>query len=723
MADRTAYDVYTEMAGDFEIAWCEDLDRVLPPMAAGVLTVTGRFLAQLTYRDVLAYRGRPFRRWSPKARGAVLALFPRPCDDQDQDFRLRMAKAFDDIAGDVAAGRAPVPRCTGERHALEIMFDHAPRLLAAPDDELRALGIEIGDGRGAGSFEFPCVEEFWIAFITEGAEHSIPAARSGMHGDSDEEVGDEVEAPPEGWSAPRFWFDPFGLTVARDTGDHPSWVTQALSGNQAVDSEHYAQAARLLDLGAVLDPWGAYVDDYRPHDPSTFPQLLTLPGRRLLRAAADDLVEIGYHEVMDWLDEPYERDAEDCLSGDSFLGMLPAHCDHQNVAWRLAMVRAVANLRDDLDAGRAPLPRCNGEEVALHVLLERASWLLEVVIEDGNVVGEWGLPRREELTPRHVQFEAMREYFFQDEDVLGHYDEALVDIVSDPSHPVGEHMMYGDLRSSEWWWTFGNLRPRDAGRGYPASVITRLRETLPWFAAADVSSSHLQPNAAAERMTLRPDLVSEFEYFVGLAQRRFFDRPCAIAMARSLDRLLALYIDDSRFNVYWSWASGDRAIVADEVLLVDRQFCIEGFTTKWRLNADQADRTARQWALSMVVDCVEKILTRQRQAAHSVDEGFVDRLSWQAQALGKLTTIAVFLRYRRAKLGLTVEQLAEAAVLPTATVTGWEAGVPAVGPTLARCAAALQLPTESLKQAMLGIRPADYWPLPSPSRVRKTQHD
>ncbi|GGM83000.1 hypothetical protein GCM10012275_61960 [Longimycelium tulufanense] len=48
-----------------------------------------------------------------------------------------------DLAGDVEAGRAPVPRCTGERHALELMIDCAPQLLACSEDQLRQLGITV----------------------------------------------------------------------------------------------------------------------------------------------------------------------------------------------------------------------------------------------------------------------------------------------------------------------------------------------------------------------------------------------------------------------------------------------------------------------------------------------------------------------------------------------------------------------------------------------------
>jgi hypothetical protein len=73
-----------------------------------------------------------------------------------------------------------------------------------------------------------------------------------------------------------------------------------------------------------------------------------------------------------------------------------------------------------------------------------------------------------------------------------------------------------------------NLHPRPAGRGFPPAVLAALRAASPALrltttteAAADDQVSPAEPT----------QLVERFELFVGLAQRRFFDRPCAVAMA------------------------------------------------------------------------------------------------------------------------------------------------------------------------------------------------
>src|SRR5207247_10278515 len=99
----------------------------------------------------------------------------------------------------------------------------------------------------------------------------------------------------------------------------------------------------------------------------------------LLIVAAGRLAEAGYREVVGHGDEPLQREPGDdggWYTSGVFLANLPPLCDVQNQPWRLAMVRAVDDLADDLRAGRAPLPRCNADEIALHLILNEASALL-----------------------------------------------------------------------------------------------------------------------------------------------------------------------------------------------------------------------------------------------------------------------------------------------------------------------------------------------------------
>lgn len=720
--DDHPYSVYTEQAEYYEVGWA-DLDEVLPPFTAGLLAAAGRLLAVLAYRDADDYGDRPFKRRSAKARHRVLARLPTDCDGQDQAFRLQFARAFDDLASDVEAGRAPLPRCTGERHALEIMIDCAPRLLACSDEQLRQLGIAVPDADDEYEYSAPFWDPVWSEFITEGAEHSILEVQP-----ADDEH-DPPEPPTGGWTAPRFWFSPYGITTARDPSrGYPDWVTAHLGGGELVEPhpQAFTRAAELLGFTDRIDPWQAYTDEYRDEG-RVLAEVLTPLGAALLEAAANQLVASGYEEVVAYGDQPFDRDDSDEDGDDSFLALLPPVCDGQNAAWRLAMVRAVNDLADDLRAARAPLPRCNADEVALHLILNQAAFLLDD-LDSEHAATERGLPTREAFTVRHRQFAQMRETFLQDDDFMMFYDEGMADVAGDPDHVAMQYLHVGDIRPPSWWWTFGNLRPREAGRGFDPHVIDRLRATSPAFRFTAPTQPSGQQNLDVDQAdaisALPAGLAEEFELFVGLAQRRFFDRRCAVAMARSLARLLTVFLDSPDLHVHRVWMLGERAVIGEEMLIVDEDYCIDGHGHTWRLHADQTDSQARSWALHMLTDCSAKILLQyataapalllgmDNTAAPSIDHALPQTLAERSRVLGQTTTLAGFLRHRRHALGLDLHRVAQAAILPTPVVTGWEAGCPAAPSQLIRCAPVLQLPEAVLLTAADGGRDRGYWPLP-----------
>jgi hypothetical protein len=319
------------------------------------------------------------------------------------------------------------------------------------------------------------------------------------------------------------------------------------------------------------------------------------------------------------------------------------------------------------------------------VILQDAAGLIEDA-EDGELAA-LGLSPRSAWSPRHRQFTLMREVFFQDEDVLIAYDAGMADVAADPDHPVGQWLHAGDLRPPAWFATFANLRPRPAGRGFPEEVLAALRASSPAlrFTTADPQDEAIPTSAVA----VPPRLEASFELLVGLAQRRFFDRPCAVAMARTLCDLLVAFLDTPQLQPGRVWMLGQRATAGNEMLIVDDQFSIDGQTREWRLNADLSDRDARRWALGIVTDCAAKVITAYATRDPSllldmyghtppqVDPGLPRALSTRATALATRTTLAGFLTHRRSQLGLTVPQVAQAALLPHQVIAGWEAGAEA----------------------------------------------
>jgi hypothetical protein len=246
---------------------------------------------------------------------------------------------------------------------------------------------------------------------------------------------------------------------------HPHWVQARLAGAPAEPPGGFDRSAALLGYTRV-DAWAAYTEEFRGSDDyRVLAEVLTPRAAALLIVAAERLTDIGYRGVIAQGDAPLEREPDDdggWWTTGVFLANLPPLCDGQHQPWRLAMVRAVDDLADDLRAGRAPLPRGNAEEIALHLILNEASALLDEA-DDREYMNSLGLPPRPAWSPRHRQFDLMREVFLQDEDVLMAYH---ADIATDPAHAVNQWLHTGGLRPPAWFWTFGNLRPRPAGRGF-----------------------------------------------------------------------------------------------------------------------------------------------------------------------------------------------------------------------------------------------------------------
>ncbi|MFF4041208.1 hypothetical protein [Streptomyces sp. NPDC001816] len=140
-----AFGAYTEEAAYYDLP-CDDLDSILPAFARGLLGAAGGMLAVLGYRDARTFGDGPVDRAAPGVRETVLFRLPESCDMRDAAFRAGVARAFYDLADDLACGRAPVPRCAAEQWALEQMLTLASRVCAATDAELASLGVPVPQG-------------------------------------------------------------------------------------------------------------------------------------------------------------------------------------------------------------------------------------------------------------------------------------------------------------------------------------------------------------------------------------------------------------------------------------------------------------------------------------------------------------------------------------------------------------------------------------------------
>ena len=728
------FGAYTEEAEFFDELPHGDLDEYLRPFEAGLLMAAGRMLAVCAYRDAAHYADRPFDRGEKDAAATVLNLLPETCDAQDHTFRQDVARAFWDLADDLAAGRAPLPRCQAETWALTIMLDAAPRMCAADDEELTALGVPVPSGTTESSYRAPYFEEEAWAFVIENAKYTIPEAQPSAStektADGAEEAG-AVAEPEGGWDAPAYWFSPYGITRPRDAKrGHPDWADTPDQSPAPSGLPSTERAAHLLGLGDDFDPWQAADSDVLRPRLRTMADTLTPLAARLLTVAAEMVAERGWHDLLAHGDRVFARpdDEEDNWElEESFLFQLPPLCDGQSAAWRLAMVRAVQNLADDLRSGRAPLPTCTAEELAFHLVLSEAQTVLDYLDDNDGYAQAVSLPTGDRFTVRHRTFDHWRDAFLQDEDVLFHYDEALADIAADPDHPASQQAGTGDLRPRAWFAPFGNIRPRRP-RPLTDQDRARLADADPdvFFASTPALAEAPIQSAEADTATVLPEgLRDEFEHFTGLAQRRFFDEPCAIAMAASVDRLLTCLFDTNTVVPFDIWPLNPRAsAVKTGLLLVDPDFCLQGYTRTWRLSADRTDREARQWAVAFLEDCAKYILANHGHTAMDrlrggppappLDPQLYDALPARLRELARDLTTAGLLRHRARHLGMSSAQLAEEAILPEPLVTAWLDGAPVTPSQLLRCAPALQMSEDVLLESLDGKRDTAYWPLPVP---------
>jgi hypothetical protein len=134
---------------------------------------------------------------------AVLPELPTLTYAKDALWRRQMARAFDDLADDLAAGRTPYPRCTGEAVALWLALEWAP-------DYVRyvATGTLAPDQAGEGDDNWEELREVMFR-DTDFLELYNPAMDGFEHTEEAIFLGVENMNPKD-------WFSTLSLTEPRD---------------------------------------------------------------------------------------------------------------------------------------------------------------------------------------------------------------------------------------------------------------------------------------------------------------------------------------------------------------------------------------------------------------------------------------------------------------------------------------------------------------------------
>ena len=174
-----------------------------------------------------------------------------------------------------------------------------------------------------------------------------------------------------------------------------------------------------------------------------------------LWSAAQILADHAYDDVENHGDDPVDLEG-----GWILFDQFPAITWRQDAVWRRQAARAFDDLASDLAEGHWPLPRCFGEEMALHLMLEDAA----TGIADGWIEPSAQVARQPSH-PDDYDWEMAGEILFLDHDVLTLFEPAF-DGIEDPESEINARLSMGDMRPRAWFATFGGSTPRDGRRPF-----------------------------------------------------------------------------------------------------------------------------------------------------------------------------------------------------------------------------------------------------------------
>ena len=284
--------------------------------------------------------------------------------------------------------------------------------------------------------------EIVVEVVDETALRQAAAERADEVNASDGRDGEQVVVRPGNAGAVAFLAD-------------PDAVADSIPGVEVVEASWHADIAVPGEAGeqapdfAALLPIRHAADSDGPHDAWQ----LTPRTAAVLYRSLSMLAEDAYEDI--------ERHGGDPVTdnGDwDLFDRLPRLSWHEGIPWRRQAARSFDDLASDLSEGRWPLPRCNAEELALHLAID----VVPAVLDTG--VAETELPGLLEH-PDDEDWDMCSEVLFQDHDILLLNDPA-VDGIENPANALNRDLGIGDLRPCNWFRLFRNVEPRDLQRGF-----------------------------------------------------------------------------------------------------------------------------------------------------------------------------------------------------------------------------------------------------------------
>ena len=181
---------------------------------------------------------------------------------------------------------------------------------------------------------------------------------------------------------------------------------------------------------------------------------LTPRNAALLHTAASCLADAAYDDVEEHGDDPVDK------RGWMIFHDYPPLTFRENAVWRRQAARAFDDLAADLEGGDEPRPRCIGEEMALHLMLD---WVRSVCDDEPEVRDEivTGLLGHSD----DYDWDLVFEHLFQDDDLSALFRPAD-DGIEDPDGETNRFLGMGDYRPPAWFDWFLNMPPRDGRRPF-----------------------------------------------------------------------------------------------------------------------------------------------------------------------------------------------------------------------------------------------------------------
>lgn len=245
------------------------------------------------------------------------------------------------------------------------------------------------------------------------------------------------------------------LLSAQEFSDELQIIDTALAAPEEAAQRVRSRLCSLARHGRPAE-WDDDEDDGWDEDGEEDEELTTRTAA-VLRAALEELSEQIWQDVAAVGDAPLGR------GEGQVLGSLPPITFRQDRQWRRQMARCFDDLAADLAQKGTVRPGCTGEEMALHLGIDRAKALtLNRPRLVAQTVAGLGEDRRD------FDWDWCSTVLFEDHDVLMLFDASL-DGIEDSRNEISQALGLANLAAAHWFEPFRPGQARDPGRGFRRS--------------------------------------------------------------------------------------------------------------------------------------------------------------------------------------------------------------------------------------------------------------